>query len=138
MQQFDAPPGGVGRPELQGDAGMPTAEGGDRAGHEVAHRNATRGDADGTAVPVAHFTQVADRSVEGGDAGERCLIEHPPGRGRDDPAGSALDQSQAGLFLEALDVLADRRLGAQQGPRGRAKVPGLVHGDENAQVFQSH
>jgi hypothetical protein len=101
----------------------------------VPHRDAAGGDADGAAVPVAQLGEMAERGVERGEAGERGLLEHPPGLGRGDPAGLALDQGQAGLFLEALDVLADRRLGARQYPRGCAEVPGLVYGDENAQVF---
>ena len=68
MQQFDALPGGIGGAELQGDVRVPVAEGGDRPGHEVPHRDTAGADADRAAVAVAELAELAERGVEGGDA----------------------------------------------------------------------
>ena len=59
-------------------------------------------------MAVAELAELAERGVQGGDAAERRLVEDPAGRGGSDAARLALDQRQTGLFLQALDVLADR------------------------------
>jgi len=137
-QKLDALRGGVGRAELQGDVRVPAAEGDERFGHEMPHRDAAGGDADRAAMAVAELAQAAERGVEGGDAAKRRLVKDPPGRRRGYAAGLALDQSQAGFAFEALDVLADRRLGAGQASSDRAQVARLVHRDEHAQVIERH
>src|SRR5262249_29141593 len=138
VQQFDALPGGVGGAELQGDVRVPTAEGDDRLGHEVPYRDAASGDADRAAMAVAKLAKLAECGVERGDAAECRLVEDPSSLRRCDTAGLALDQGEAGLCFQAFDVLAHCRLGTAQRPGDGAEVPGLVHGDEHAQVIESH
>jgi hypothetical protein len=86
----------------------------------VPHGDAAGGDADRAAAAVAELAEAAERGVKGGDAAERRLVKDPPGRRRRYAAGLALDQGQAGFAFQALDVLADRRLGAATG-RGRPR-----------------
>ena len=112
------------------------AEGDDRLGDEVPHRDAAGGDADRAAAAVAELAELTERGIQGGKAAERGLVEGPAGLRRRDAAGLAFDQDQAGLFFQALDVLADRRLGAAQRSGDGAEVPGLVHPDEHAQIIK--
>ncbi|MDF3608220.1 hypothetical protein PE067_19980 [Paracoccus sp. DMF-8] len=69
---------------------------------------------------------------------QRLFIEQPPRIGQPDRAGLALDQGDAQLLLQQLDLAAQRRLCDVQDLCRAGKVPLARDGGEIAQLSQIH
>lgn len=124
--------------ELQAHLGVAAAEGDDGLGHEVPHRRRSGGDADRATTSADEVVDAAQGTVESGDAVGGGRLEDAAGLGGHDATGVALQESGAGLLLQAADVLADGRLGAAEVACHRAEAAGAADGHEHTKIIEGH
>ncbi len=129
--------GGLGL-ELQAHLRVAAPEGDDRLGHEVPDRRSAGRDAHGTAFAVHEVSQAAQRTIETGDPLGGGIAQDAPRRRGNDPARLALQQAQARLPLQALDVLAHRGLCTGQVTGHGTEASRPAHGHEHTQVIERH
>ena len=120
------------------DPGMPVVEGGEQAGEVERAGRAHRADHDAAGPDARELGQLGRGRLDLRERAPRTGHQPLPGRGQGDVPRGAVDERDADLVLEALDLLRERGLRDVQARRRAREVPLVGERDQVAQLAQFH